>query len=80
MTTDKIYPVNQDFARHAHINRAEYDRLYAESIANPERFWGEQAEQRLHWFRKWHTVVDWDFERAHIRWFDGAQLNVSYNC
>ncbi|MBF0460263.1 MAG: acetate--CoA ligase [Magnetococcales bacterium] len=80
MNNDKVYPVKPAFAAHALLNRADYDRLYAESVNNPEAFWGEQAEQFLHWFGKWETVLDWDFRKAYIRWFDGGQLNVSYNC
>ncbi|MEO5331240.1 MAG: acetate--CoA ligase [Magnetococcus sp. YQC-5] len=80
MSTDKRYPVNPEFAAKAHINRASYERMYAASIDNPEQFWAEQADQLLHWFRKWDTVLDWDFNKAYVRWFEGGQLNVSTNC
>lgn len=28
----------------------------------------------------WDKVQDVDYHKAHIRWFEGATLNVSYNC
>ncbi|MBF0272907.1 MAG: acetate--CoA ligase [Magnetococcales bacterium] len=80
MSSDKIYSVPPQIASNALINREQYDAMYARSIQDPEGFWAEQADQFIHWFKKWDTVMDWDFNKAHIRWFDGAQLNVSYNC
>ncbi|MBF0439630.1 MAG: acetate--CoA ligase [Magnetococcales bacterium] len=80
MSGDKIYPVPSDVAGNALITKEKYEEMYARSIRDPEGFWAEQADQLIHWFKKWDTVLDCDFNKAHIRWFDGAQLNVSYNC
>ena len=52
---------------------------YAESIQDPEAFWAEIAE-RLTWYQKWHTVRDYDFVNADIKWFEGGTLNACYNC
>lgn len=41
------------------------------------RFWETKAED-LHWFKKWDSVLSWN--RPHARWFDGGELNASYNC
>lgn len=43
-----------------------------------ERFWGENARQRLTWFRDFHTVLDW--RPPYAEWFLGGTLNASYNC
>ena len=32
------------------------------------------------WRKKWDQVLDWDFEKAEISWFKGAQLNITENC
>jgi acetyl-CoA synthetase len=62
------------------ITEAEYKKLYAESIANPEAFWATQAET-LHWEKKWDKVKDVNFNGdVKINWFTGGKLNVSYNC
>jgi acetyl-CoA synthetase len=62
------------------VTKETYERLYRESIENPETFWAKQAE-RLHWFKKWSKVKDAAFKGdIHVRWFEGGTLNVSYNC
>src|SRR5437868_12890565 len=59
---------------------AQYKKLYDESVTSPETFWGNQAE-RLHWFKKWTTVKNTSFKSpVNIKWFEGGELNVSYNC
>ena len=80
MSEHKVYPVPESFARQAHIDAAGYAEMYQRSIDDPEGFWAEQADRFLSWFKPWDTVLDWDFSKGHIRWFEGAQLNVSYNC
>ena len=57
----------------------EYQKLYARSVEDPEGFWAELAQQ-LDWFKKWDKVLEWDFNRPEIRWFQNGKLNVSYNC
>jgi acetyl-CoA synthetase len=66
------------FSRQAHIKSLEqYERLYRESVEQPEEFWGGIAEE-LHWFKKWDKVLEWNNPWA--KWFVGGQLNLSYNC
>jgi acetyl-CoA synthetase len=78
--TEHIVPISQDFAKNAHINKASYFKMYKESIENPEKFWAEQAEN-LTWYKKWNKVKNTSFNKpVSIQWFEGAQLNVSYNC
>ena len=80
MSNIKKFSPNPDFSANAHISSLEkYQELYKESIQNPAGFWGKVAE-RLHWTRKWETVVEYDFVKADIKWFEGGKLNVSYNC
>ncbi len=67
-----------DFVASAHIKAADYQRLYAESITDPEQFWGKQAQEHLHWFSPWHRVLDWQPPQA--QWFVGGTTNVAYNC
>ncbi|MFQ5889089.1 MAG: acetate--CoA ligase [Gemmatimonadota bacterium] len=50
---------------------------YESAAENREAYWESWAE-RLHWFRRWDRVLDWDPPFA--RWFAGGRLNVSYNC
>ena len=74
------YEPNAELTKHAHISSIEdYKRMYDDSIKNPESFWEGQAD-RISWFQKWNKVWDWDFDDAHIKWFEGAKLNACYNC
>ncbi len=57
----------------------EYHQRYAESIEDPERFWASIADSFL-WKKKWDRVLQWDFNRFDVKWFDGARLNITENC
>ena len=54
--------------------------MYERSMNEPEAFWAEQAETFIDWEKKWDKVSDVDFSKGKIAWFEGATLNVSYNC
>ncbi len=80
MSEVKVYPVPAEVAAHAWINNDQYQEMYKRSVDDPEGFWAEQANQFVTWFKPWDKVLDWDFTKGHIRWFEGAKLNVSHNC
>jgi len=62
------------------INAKTYESMYEQSMSNPDKFWAEQAEIFVDWEKKWDKVSDVDFSKGKIAWFEGATLNVSYNC
>ena len=80
MSEEKIYPVPESFAAQAHIDAALYQEMYKHSVDDPEGFWAEQAEKFVSWYKPWDKVLEWDFSAGKINWFDGAELNVCYNC
>jgi len=77
----KTYPVPESFAHTARIKRADYEQMYAESVEDPERFWG-RIGRRLDWMKDFSRVKDTSFAESdfHIRWFYDGTLNVSSNC
>ena len=76
-----VYNPPAAFAGEAHVKSLdEYRALYDRSVSDPEGFWAAQAEERITWFEKWHTVRDYDFHKAQVAWYQGAKLNASYNC
>lgn len=79
--SNTVYPVSDAWAQEAHIDLAKYDSMYADSIADPEKFWGE-AGKRLDWITPYTKVKDcsWGKDDLHVRWYEDGQLNVSYNC
>jgi acetyl-CoA synthetase len=58
----------------------EYFQVYRKSIRNPENFWEEIAEEHFVWRKPWERVLEWDFEKPEVKWFQGAQLNITENC
>ena len=75
-----LYPVPETIAENTLIDSEAYQHLYSESINNPEKFWGDQAHRFISWSRPWSRVLEWDYHKGLIRWFDDARLNVCYNC
>jgi len=63
------------------INSSEdYKRIYDESINQPEKFWNDLARDNFKWQKHWDSVLNWDFQKPEIKWFEGGQLNITENC
>ncbi|MAY56823.1 MAG: acetate--CoA ligase [Gammaproteobacteria bacterium] len=80
MAEDKLYPVDPARDRHSLIDFEQYQKLYQQSISQPETFWAGQAEQFLSFFEPWSAVYQGEFAKADVRWFADAKLNVCWNC
>ncbi|PJK36490.1 acetate--CoA ligase [Pseudomonas sp. S10E 269] len=74
------FPTADAVRRAAQLSQEEYQRLYRQSIDQPDTFWAEQAKSFLDWTTPWHTVQRSDIKTGAAQWFAGGQLNVSYNC
>ncbi len=73
-------PVPDSILARTAITAQTYERLYKQSVENPDAFWGERAS-RLEWFSKWKRVSNTSFkDDISIRWFEGGKLNVTVNC
>jgi len=78
--SDTLFPVDPAAAAKCLVDRAAYDRMYAQSVQDPEAFWGEHGK-RLTWMKPYTQVKDVSFTGdVHIRWFADGTLNTSYNC
>ena len=80
MSEERVVEVKSNILAVAHIDDDTYRAMYARSIEAPEAFWAEQAELYVTWFKRWNKVADWNFATPDIQWFEGATLNVAYNC
>jgi acetyl-CoA synthetase len=80
MSESPTYPVSAEARARALIDEAAYQRLYTESVQDPDAFWARQAGEFLSWDRRWSQVQDTDLSRGMARWFTGGRLNVAYNC
>ena len=74
------FPAADAVRRAAQLSREDYQRLYRQSIEQPDTFWAEQAKGFLDWITPWHSVQQSDIKTGAAQWFAGGQLNVSYNC
>ena len=80
MEENRVFPPPKDVSEKAYIKSIEeYQKIYKESIEDPDKFWGKLAEQ-LDWYKKWDKVLVEDFANAEHEWFVGGKLNVCYNC
>jgi acetyl-CoA synthetase len=74
----RVFKPSKEIAREAEVKSfAEYKKLHAKSLKNPEKFWAREASN-LVWRKKWKKVLNWKLPYA--EWFVGGQLNASENC
>lgn len=57
----------------------DYKKTYQKSVNDPEGFWGEIGEH-YQWIKKWDKVLEYDFEKPDIKWYQGGKLNITENC
>ncbi len=76
-----VYPVPDDIAKNALIDKSKYDAMYKQSIEDPEGFWGEHGK-RIDWIKPYSKVknVSFDANDLYIKWYEDGTLNVSANC
>jgi len=74
------FPPSKEFVDQAYIkSREEYEKMWKQSIDDPETFWGNVAKD-LFWFKPWLKVNRENFANAELEWFIGGKTNLAYNC
>ena len=58
----------------------EYYKIYHKSVKEPLVFWEKIAEENFTWYKKWDNVLEWDFKKPEVKWYQGAKLNITENC
>ena len=80
MSDTSVFPVPADWSAKAHVDAANYSRLYHQSLEDPAGFWAEQGK-RIDWIKPYTRVKDTSFEGdVRIRWYEDGTLNACYNC
>jgi acetyl-CoA synthetase len=79
--SDKTYSVPALWKKRALVDKAGYEKMYAESVKAPEKFWAKHAK-RLDWFKAPTKIKNTSFayDNVSIKWFEDGLLNVSHNC
>ncbi|KYK26952.1 MAG: acetyl-coenzyme A synthetase, partial [Candidatus Proteinoplasmatales archaeon SG8-5] len=76
----EIFKPSKEFVDAAYFKSLdEYQRMYEESIKDPDAFWSKVAED-FQWFIKSENVRFFDFHEGIIRFFEGGKTNMSWNC
>ena len=57
----------------------KYLKAYDKSVEDPTLFWAEKATS-FYWYKKWNTVLDWNFKEPNVKWYEGGKLNITENC
>ncbi|WP_143735448.1 acetate--CoA ligase, partial [Microbulbifer mangrovi] len=80
MSEVHLHPVPEKFAADALVRNEDYQRMYQQSVEDPEGFWSQQAKDFLQWSKPFTKVVEEDLTKGHAAWFADGELNVSVNC
>ncbi len=57
----------------------DYFKMYKKSVREPKKFWSKVGENFL-WYQYWDSVVEYDMQKADIKWYSGAKVNIVKNC
>ena len=76
--SEPLVPVPANAAANTHCSAADYDRLYAASIADPDSFWAEQAK-RIDWITPPTKIAGWSYDPVAIKWYEDGVLNLCHN-
>ena len=81
MSEDLVFEPSDELKKSSHISKNDYDRLYQESILQPEQFWKEHGK-RIDWIKPYQTVSNVSYNKpgVSIKWFEDGVLNASANC
>ncbi|RRV04090.1 acetate--CoA ligase [Pseudomonas sp. v388] len=74
------FPKADAVRQSAQLSHSDYQRLYRQSVEQPDAFWAEQAAAFLDWSSPWSEVQHADLKTGQASWFKGGKLNVSVNC
>ena len=80
MSDAHVHRVQAAWKKNALIDNDTYLKWYAESVKNPDKFWGKHGK-RIDWFKPYKKVKNASFKgKVSIKWFEDGLTNVSYNC
>ncbi|MGX5801464.1 acetate--CoA ligase [Bradyrhizobium sp. Arg314] len=80
MSDVHVHRVQPAWKKNALIDNDTYLKWYADSVKNPDKFWGKHGK-RIDWFKPFTKVKNTSFNgKVSIKWFEDGQTNVSWNC
>ena len=81
MSDDLIFEPSEALQKSAHISKSDYERLYSQSVLQPEQFWAEQGK-RIDWIKPYSIISNCSYNApaVSIKWYEDGTLNASVNC
>ncbi|WP_196257703.1 acetate--CoA ligase [Pelagibacterium limicola] len=81
MSSEAVFAPSADVVARTYVTAAQYEEMYARSLADPEGFWGEQGK-RIEWIKPYTKVknTNFDWPDISIKWFEDGVLNVTASC
>jgi acetyl-CoA synthetase len=79
--SEMLYKVPENWPARAHVDDAKYRDMYAQSVRDPEGFWGDHGK-RIDWIKPYTRVKRTSFAPGNvsIEWFADGTTNASLNC
>ncbi len=79
MEHTKFFP-SQELSQQANIKSMdEYWELQNRAKTDYEGFWDGYAKEKIDWISPYNSVLD-ESDAPFYKWFDGGELNVSFQC
>ena len=82
MSDNSVFEVPAAFAKTAKCGSAKYEKMYKQSISDPDKFWGREGKSALiglnHIQRS--RTRKYGKKSVSIKWFEDGKLNVAANC
>ncbi len=76
----EIFAPSKDTLKTAAISEDEYRDMYAQSVNDPDKFWGRVAK-RLTWIKEPTKIKNTSFTApVSIKWYEDGVLNACFNC
>ena len=81
MSDDLVFEVPENVKAATLVDEAKYHEMYAESLRDPDAFWGEHGK-RIDWISPYTKVKNtlYSKEDVSIKWYEDGTLNACVNC
>jgi acetyl-CoA synthetase len=76
---NELIPAPPKAVAATHCTLSDYERLYRQSVEQPDAFWANQA-RRIDWQAFPSIISDWSYDPLEIKWFEDGVLNLCHNC
>ena len=75
---NELIPPPPEAIADTHCTRQDYERLYRQSVDEPDAFWADQA-RRIDWEHFPTRISNWSFDPVDIAWYEDGVLNLCHN-